>query len=49
LRLPDIKARLNAQGGEPLAQTPTQFAELMRSDHAQRIKVIRSSGIKLGN
>lgn len=49
LLLTDIKARLNAQGVEPLVQTPAQFAELMRSDHAKWTKVIKSSNIKLEN
>jgi tripartite-type tricarboxylate transporter receptor subunit TctC len=46
---PDIKKLLNAQGVEPFVSTPEQFADLMRSDHAKWIKVIKTANVKLEN
>ena len=47
LELPDIRKLLNAQGVEPLVNTPEQFAALMRSDHEKWIKVIKTANIRL--
>jgi len=47
LAVPDIGNALVAQGVEPVAMTPDQFAAFAREEHAKWGGVIRSAGIKL--
>ncbi len=47
LATPDFKDRLAGQGGEPFANTPEQFGELMKADRAKYAKVIKAANIKL--
>jgi tripartite-type tricarboxylate transporter receptor subunit TctC len=44
--LPDIKAKLLAQGGELATGSPEDFADFIRKDVAKWNKVIRDSGIQ---
>jgi tripartite-type tricarboxylate transporter receptor subunit TctC len=47
LALPEVGNALVAQGVEPAANTPEQFAEFTREEHAKWGGVIRAAGIKL--
>jgi tripartite-type tricarboxylate transporter receptor subunit TctC len=47
LAVPDIGNALAAQGVEPVAMTPDQFAAFAREEHSKWGGVIRSAGIKL--
>jgi tripartite-type tricarboxylate transporter receptor subunit TctC len=42
----DIKEQLNAQGIDPLANTPEQVAALIKADSARWSKVIKETGLK---
>jgi tripartite-type tricarboxylate transporter receptor subunit TctC len=35
-----------AQGGDPMPETPEQFASFIRAEHAKWGKVVREAGIK---
>jgi len=43
---PDIRAELNAQGIDPLANSPEQLAALIKADSARWSKVIKETGLK---
>jgi tripartite-type tricarboxylate transporter receptor subunit TctC len=43
VRLPDITERLSAQGVEPVANTPEQFAEFVKSEIARWARVVKAS------
>jgi tripartite-type tricarboxylate transporter receptor subunit TctC len=48
LAQPDIAERLAASGaGEPFVTTPTEFAALLRDDHAKYGKLIKAIGVKV--
>ena len=47
LALPEVGNALVAQGVEPAASTPEQFAQFTREEHAKWGAVIRAAGIKL--
>lgn len=44
--IPDVKAKLLAQGGELATGTPEEFADFIQKDVAKWNKVIRDAGIK---
>ena len=44
--LPDVNARIRDLGGEPVANTPTQFDAYQKSEALRWLKVIRESGAK---
>ena len=44
---PDMKETLNKQGVKPKTNTQEQFAAFIRSDLAQHIKLVKSSGMKI--
>jgi tripartite-type tricarboxylate transporter receptor subunit TctC len=44
---PDLKARFEASGIDPVTSTPDQFAELIRSETVRYAKVIESIGIRM--
>lgn len=46
LAMPDTRARIAAEGGEPGNMTVAQFASFIRAESAQWAKVIRAAGIK---
>jgi tripartite-type tricarboxylate transporter receptor subunit TctC len=47
--LPDIKAKLTAQGMEPYPGTPEQYAALIKSDLDKFARIIKAANIKLEN
>ena len=46
LQLPDVREKLAAQGAEPIAMTPEQFAAYLRAEIAKWSKAIKDSGAK---
>ncbi|MBI3938338.1 MAG: tripartite tricarboxylate transporter substrate binding protein [Betaproteobacteria bacterium] len=46
LGMADVKERLSAQGAEPAAGTPAQFAAVLKSDMAKYAKLIAQTGIR---
>ena len=44
MEYPDIRERLAADGGEPIAMTTDQFTAFIRADAARWMKVIKTSG-----
>jgi tripartite-type tricarboxylate transporter receptor subunit TctC len=47
LKLPDIVARITADGGMPVGNTPQQYAQELRDETAKWAKVIKAANIKL--
>lgn len=47
LQAPDAKERLASLGAEPAGTTPTEFAELMKTDTAKWSKVVKASGARV--
>jgi len=47
LALPDMKAAIHAQGAEPQAMTPEQFASLLKTDYAKWKGIVQASGVKI--
>ncbi len=43
--MPDVSARLTAFGFEPLGNTPTQFAELVKADYPRVAELIKAAGV----
>jgi tripartite-type tricarboxylate transporter receptor subunit TctC len=43
---PDMKRRLEEQGGEPVGSTPEEFAALLREEVAKWAEVVKVSGAK---
>lgn len=46
LKLPDIEKRMAMEGGDPIGNTPQQFAEQIRADIAKYTKVAQDAGLK---
>ncbi|MDO8595341.1 MAG: tripartite tricarboxylate transporter substrate-binding protein, partial [Sulfuricaulis sp.] len=47
MSLPDVRELYSKQGVDPTTNSPEQFAQLIRDEHARWTKVIRAAGIKL--
>ena len=47
VNLPDVRGRILDLGGEPVANTPAQFAVFQKDESARWIRVIRESGAKM--
>ena len=47
LQLPEIRARLTAEGAEPVGNTPGEFAARLRDEFAKWAKTIKAAGIKM--
>jgi tripartite-type tricarboxylate transporter receptor subunit TctC len=47
LKLPDIVARITADGGMPVGNTPQEYAKELREETAKWARVIRDANIKL--
>jgi tripartite-type tricarboxylate transporter receptor subunit TctC len=45
LQMPDVSARLNAQGSVPTASTPEQFDAVIKSDTERYAKILKDAGI----
>ncbi|HTP94670.1 MAG TPA: tripartite tricarboxylate transporter substrate binding protein [Burkholderiales bacterium] len=46
LQLPDVKAKIAEDGGDPVGDTPEEFARFMRADTEKWAKLARVAGIK---
>jgi len=46
LQLPDVKAKVAEDGGDPVGDTPEEFARFMRADTEKWAKLARVAGIK---
>jgi tripartite-type tricarboxylate transporter receptor subunit TctC len=46
MRLPDVTERLSAQGGEPAAGTPEEFAAFIKAEIAKFALVVKESGAR---
>lgn len=46
LQQPEVREKLQAQGGEPSGMTPEQFAVFLKRENAKWGKVVRDSGAK---
>jgi tripartite-type tricarboxylate transporter receptor subunit TctC len=44
--LPDVKARMEAIGVEPVNETPERFTQILRADAEKWGKLVRELGIK---
>ena len=44
--LPDLKDRLTAEGAEPVASTPEEFAAYLRRELPKWAKVVKAAGIR---
>jgi tripartite-type tricarboxylate transporter receptor subunit TctC len=47
LQLPDVQARLTADGGQIITSTPDQFASYIKSEIGRFAKVVKDSGAKV--
>jgi tripartite-type tricarboxylate transporter receptor subunit TctC len=47
LQHPDVKARLAAQGAEPLGSTPAEYAAYVKKEIARWDAVVKASGVKI--
>lgn len=47
LATPEMKAAINAQGAEPLALSPEQFATLLKTEYQQWKGIVEASGAKI--
>ena len=47
LQAPEVRARLLAEGAEPVGNTPDEFAARLKDEFAKWTKTIRSAGIKV--
>jgi tripartite-type tricarboxylate transporter receptor subunit TctC len=46
LKIPEIRSKLVAQGADPVASTPEEFADYLRSETMKWAKVVKASGAK---
>jgi tripartite-type tricarboxylate transporter receptor subunit TctC len=46
LALPDVRQRFATEGATPLGNSPEEFAEQIRKDHARWARVAKDAGIK---
>jgi len=47
LRLPDMKERIAAQGGDIVGDTPAEFAAFISAESAKYARIIKQAGVKL--
>jgi tripartite-type tricarboxylate transporter receptor subunit TctC len=47
LTIPDVRKKLETEGGEVLGGSPEEFAALLKSEHARWGKVVKDSGAKV--
>ena len=46
LAQPDVRQKLQAQGGDPVGNSPAQFAAYIAAELAKWSKVIKAAGLK---
>jgi tripartite-type tricarboxylate transporter receptor subunit TctC len=46
LNLPETRARLTAEGAEPVGNTPAEFATYIRAEAEKYARVIKASGAR---
>jgi tripartite-type tricarboxylate transporter receptor subunit TctC len=49
LAMPEVRRKFDELGLEPVGNTPTEFAAIIRKETPEWAKLIREAGIKLGN
>ncbi len=49
LNEPEVRARIKHEGAEPIASSPTQFNERVRTEVAKWAKVVKSAGLAGAN
>ena len=47
LKIPDVREKLETEGGEVLGGSPEEFAALLKAEHARWGKVVKDSGAKV--
>jgi tripartite-type tricarboxylate transporter receptor subunit TctC len=47
LQTAEVASKLSSEGAEPVAGTPEQFAQFLRSETQKWAKVVKAAGIKL--
>ena len=47
LQQPDLKKQLAAEGGEPVGNSPEEFAQWLKTDIAKWTRVVREANIKV--
>ena len=47
LQIPEVRARLSAEGAEPVGNTPQEFAVRLKDEFAKWAKTIKAAGIKV--
>jgi tripartite-type tricarboxylate transporter receptor subunit TctC len=47
MRLPEVKERLSSQGGEPVTDTPEEFAAFIKAEIVKWTKVVKESGARV--
>jgi tripartite-type tricarboxylate transporter receptor subunit TctC len=47
MRLPDVKERLATQGGEPVTDSPEEFARFLRAEIGKWGKIVKDSGARV--
>ena len=47
MNLPDVKKQLAAEGAEPVANTPEEFAKWLRQDIARWAKVVKAANVRV--
>jgi tripartite-type tricarboxylate transporter receptor subunit TctC len=47
LRMPDVAAKLKAEGGETLGGSPEQFSALLKSELPRWNKIVKASGAQI--
>jgi tripartite-type tricarboxylate transporter receptor subunit TctC len=44
---PEVRATINAQGAEPEAMTPANFASMLKADYVKWKEIVETSGAKI--
>ena len=47
LQLPDVRARLSAEGAEPVGNAPDVFAARLKAEFAKWVQTLKAAGIKV--
>jgi tripartite-type tricarboxylate transporter receptor subunit TctC len=47
LKMPEVREKIGAEGGEAMGSTPEEFAQLIKTDIVKWAKVVKESGAKI--